>query len=229
MEAKVLLVEDNKGLSLLFSKILERNNYEVISSENGAEAFSVLATDKEFDVILLDIMMPELDGIGLLKKGKDIFKEKQIKICMLSALSDMEKIQECLSLGADDYIVKIADEELLVNKIRFLSGQLPKYKYSSIECEHVESILIGSEKIDATVIEIHEDYFVFKTESEIKEGAKLKISNGEIWNMMGMSRDILARIFSVDQDSNKFKAFANYIGLSEGQIKSLRSKTVRGG
>ncbi len=229
MEAKILVAEDNKGLSLLFSKILERNGYEVVLAGNGVEAFTTLMTEEGIDIIFLDIMMPQLDGIGFLEKAKSIIKEKRIKICMLSALSEMDKIQQCLSLGADDYIIKVADEELLVNKVRFLGGQLPKYEYSKIECQHKESILVNSECVDITLTEVHEDFFVFKTKYDLERGTRITITNGKVWDMIGTSQDILARVFRVRKDAGIVTAFANYVGLTENQIKALRSKTVRGG
>lgn len=227
MKAKILIAEDNNGLRLLYSKMLERHGHEVVSVTNGAEALSALIADETFSVLLLDLMMPQMDGMKFLEKSKVILMDQKVKICVLSALSEEERIRECLLLGADDYIIKLADEELLINKIQFLLGHPPKYEYSKIECKHKESVLVDSAYIDITVTEIHEDYFIFKTKYDLKSGTRITINRGEIRNiMMASSREIMARVFRAQRSAGSTIAFANYIGLNENQIKSLRSQTV---
>ena len=241
MLKKILVAEDNKGLQLLYSKLLKNNGHDVYLASNGAEAFTLLVTEDDIDIALIDIMMPKLNGIEFVKRAKTMIQEKNVKICMLSALSDISKVEECLRAGADDYIVKVGDGELLVNKVNFLLGYVPKYEYSKIECKHPQKFkIIGRDKLEnnfrsgaleleVTLIQIHEDYFVFNTEVEVKNGDRIIVDRGEIKKMMEIEQDISARVFRVYRESKVYTVCANYIGLTEDQMKTLRSKTVRGG
>ena len=227
MFKKILVAEDNKGLQLLYSKLLKNNGHDVLLASNGAEAFALLVTEDNIDIVLVDIMMPKLSGIEFIKRAKTMIQEKNVKICMLSALSDISKVEECLKVGADDYIVKVGDGELLVNKVNFLLGYVPKYEYAKIECEHPQKFKIisrdklennfksGATELNVTLIQIHEDYFVFNTEREVKVGDRIIVDRGEIKKLMEIEQDVSARIFRVHKDSKKYAVCANYIGLSE--------------
>ena len=228
MNARILVVEDNKGLNILFRKILGREEFRVISAGDGAEAFELLSEGEEVNIILLDIMMPKLDGMGFLEKAREIIQKREIKVCMISALSDNKRIQKCLDLGADDYIIKSADEELLVNKMQFLSGLMPIYEYAKITCKRDESFHFGSNRFEVLLTEINEDYFVFNVNQTVKCGQRIKISQGKIMEMTKNSQPILARIFRVNRTGEGYICYANYIGLTENQIKLIRSKTLTG-
>ena len=241
MFKKILIAEDNKGLQFLYYKLLKNNGHEVLLASNGAEAFSLLVTEDNIDIALVDIMMPKLNGIEFVKQAKTMIREKYVKICMISALSDISKVEECLKAGADDYIVKVGDGELLVNKVNFLLGNVPRYEYAKIECQHPQKFKIisrdklennfrsGATEVDVTLAQIHEDYFVFHTVFEVKVGDRIIIDRGEIKKLIEIEQNILARIFRVYKKNKKYTVCANYIGLSEAQMKALRSKTVRSG
>lgn len=112
---RILLAEDEVALNKALSKILERNNYTVDSVYDGEEALSYLSSDL-YDLILLDIMMPKLDGIDVLK---NIRKNKNpVPVIMLTAKSQREDKIEGLDLGADDYVTKPFDAEELLARIR---------------------------------------------------------------------------------------------------------------
>lgn len=112
---RILLAEDEVALNKALSKILERNNYTVDSVYDGEEALSYLSSDL-YDLILLDIMMPKLDGIEVLK---NIRKNKNpVPVIMLTAKSQREDKIEGLDLGADDYVTKPFDAEELLARIR---------------------------------------------------------------------------------------------------------------
>lgn len=112
---RILLAEDEVALNKALSKILERNNYTVDSVYDGEEALSYLSSDL-YDLLLLDIMMPKLDGIEVLKS---IRKNKNpVPVIMLTAKSQREDKIEGLDLGADDYVTKPFDTEELLARIR---------------------------------------------------------------------------------------------------------------
>ncbi|MFI5322594.1 MAG: PleD family two-component system response regulator, partial [Thermodesulfobacteriota bacterium] len=99
---KVLLIEDEESLRNLYTKILSSKNYTLETSADGIEALSILRNFKP-DVIVLDIVMPNYSGMEILKILKNDNDYKNIPVVMLTALSEMRKITECLEMGAVGY------------------------------------------------------------------------------------------------------------------------------
>jgi len=113
---KILLIEDNVDMRENIAEILELANYEVATAPNGKEGVR-LAQTMEPDLIICDIMMPELDGYGVLHiLGKDP-KTARIPFIFLSAKAEKTDLRKGMSLGADDYIFKPFDETELLNAI----------------------------------------------------------------------------------------------------------------
>lgn len=111
---KILYVEDDPTLGFVTQDNLKRRGYEVHLYDNGEKGYEAY-TDQEFDLIVLDIMLPVLDGISLAKKIRN--KNKEIPIIFLSAKALLEDKLEGLASGADDYITKPFSIEELVLKI----------------------------------------------------------------------------------------------------------------
>jgi sigma-B regulation protein RsbU (phosphoserine phosphatase) len=102
---KVLLVEDDIFVSDVYSTRLLKEGYQVFLMNNGRDAVSWLETNIP-DIVLLDIMMPYMDGIEVLKELRQKDSCKEVPVIMLTNLSEKENIREALSLGANDYLIK---------------------------------------------------------------------------------------------------------------------------
>lgn len=101
----ILLVEDDAFVSDIYQTKLGQSGYEVQVAENGLEAMK-FAGKKAPDLVLLDIVMPYMDGIEVLRKLKEKEEWKSIPVILLTNLSEKEKVEEGLSLGASDYLIK---------------------------------------------------------------------------------------------------------------------------
>lgn len=121
MGTTILIVDDDKDIRNLISVYLENEGIDTQKAEDAAEALKLLE-QKEFDLIILDIMMPNMDGIEACMK---IREERNLPIIMLSAKSeDMDKIQG-LASGADDYLTKPFNPLELIARVK---SQLRRYK-----------------------------------------------------------------------------------------------------
>lgn len=101
----ILLVEDDAFVSDIYQTKLGEESFEVAMAENGVEAMKELEKIIP-DLVLLDIVMPYMDGMEVLKKLKGKDKWKDIPVILLTNLSEKEKVEEGLSLGANDYLIK---------------------------------------------------------------------------------------------------------------------------
>ncbi len=115
---KILIVEDDQFLSKMLGKMLEAHGYEAVFAINGKEGL-MKASKGEVDLILLDIMLPDIDGFDLLETIKRDDKIKKIPVIIISNLGQSDDIQQGKKMGAIDYLVKsdLSLEEV-VNKVR---------------------------------------------------------------------------------------------------------------
>lgn len=112
---KILVVDDDKNTRKYFKAVLEADNYTVFTCENGSEALEIM--DKEYiDLIVLDVMMPVMDGYELTKSLREV--QNEIPVLMVSAMQLPENIHKGFLSGADDYMVKPVDETEMLLRIK---------------------------------------------------------------------------------------------------------------
>lgn len=111
---KILVVDDEAGIRSVIREYLESENYDVIESSNGEEAINA-ALDNNIDLIIMDIMMPVLDGFSA---AKEILKDKKIPVIMLSARSEEYDKLLGFDLGIDDYITKPFSPKEMVARVK---------------------------------------------------------------------------------------------------------------
>jgi len=109
---KVLIVDDFPAMRHSIQVLMSAKGYDATEANNGLEALSVLEKES-FDLIITDLVMPEMDGFDLCEKVKSNKNYKNIPVIILSTQKDVRFIMKALKLGADDYLVKPIESELL--------------------------------------------------------------------------------------------------------------------
>jgi len=112
----VLVVDDNEMNRDMLCSLLEADEHETATAENGRLALDVIRT-QPFDLVLLDIMMPEVDGYEVLEQLKSDTALRHIPVIVLSALDEVKSVVRCIELGAEDYLPKPFDPVLLRARI----------------------------------------------------------------------------------------------------------------
>ena len=123
MGQKILLVEDDPCVGSVLKSYLQLSDYEVTLCVNGNEGLEAFRKER-FDICLLDVMMPEMDGFTLGKKIREI--DSSVPFVYITAKSLKEDMKQGYEIGADDYIIKPFDSELLILKIKAILSR----------CEH---------------------------------------------------------------------------------------------
>ena len=136
---KLLLVEDNPQLNKAITTLLKRNSYLVDSAFDGEEALMCLK-EYQYDVIILDIMLPKIDGLEVLRRTRN--NNIQTPIILLTARSTIEDKITGLDLGADDYLPKPFSTDELLARIRALGRR------KNAPIEEKKEILFGDLVID---------------------------------------------------------------------------------
>jgi DNA-binding response OmpR family regulator len=102
---KILLVEDDPFLLNMYTTKFEMENFKVISADDGEKGLRLAASDTP-DIILLDILIPKMNGFKVLEELKKSKTTQNIPVILLTNLSQKSEIDQGLSLGADDYLIK---------------------------------------------------------------------------------------------------------------------------
>ncbi|MBI2909988.1 MAG: HAMP domain-containing protein, partial [Chloroflexi bacterium] len=115
---RVLVVDDDIRNIFALTSVLERHNIDVLSAENGAEAIKKLAETPDVDLVLMDIMMPEMDGYDTMHVIREKEQFRSLPIIALTAKAMKGDRQKCIAAGASDYIAKPVDTDQLLSLLR---------------------------------------------------------------------------------------------------------------
>ena len=187
---KILIVDDEKEIRDLIEIYLKGEGYSTIKAENGEEALTVLEKE-EVDLIILDIMMPKLNGMEACLK---IREEREMPIIMLSAKSeDLDKILG-LNTGADDYLTKPFNPLELIARVK---SQLRRYKRFNTKKE----IEVKGIKECENIIEIDDLVINLETHEAWKDEVEIKLTPTEFDILVLLCKN-RGKVFSIENIYN---------------------------
>ena len=208
---KLLLVEDNQQLNNALTTILKRNSYVVDSVFDGEEAMTLIE-EYTYDVIILDIMIPKINGLEVLKRARAMNIESPI--LMLTAKSTTEDKVSGLNLGADDYLAKPFNVDELLARIKALTRRRPVYEdnnmleFGDLKLDLSSMTLsCGKEKIVLMNKEFQIMILLFKSKDEIVSLDK-----------------IVANAWNIDEYSTSENVWV-FISYLRKKLESIKSKT----
>lgn len=188
---EILLVEDNRRISEFLVKGLDESGFSVVLVESGSDARSLII-QKSWDLILLDIMLPDIDGIELLQYTR--YKKIHTPILVLSALGEPDDKVKALNYGADDYLEKPFHFKELLARINALIRRT-KYNFETdddiLKCKDL-TLYIDKHKVERAGKEIKLTLQEFKL-------LKLLLEN---INRVLTRTQILDNVWGIDYDSN---------------------------
>ena len=149
---KVLIVDDEKGIREVIKEYSLNEGYSIIEAENGIETLELLEQNKDIDIIILDIMMPKMDGYTTLK---EINKKYDIPVIMLSARADEYDKLQSFDLGVDDYVTKPFSPKELMARIKAVTNRnkvnVDEYMFKDLKINYLgHNVLINNEEIKLT-------------------------------------------------------------------------------
>ncbi len=158
---KILLVEDDQNFGSILKDYLILNDFEVVLAKNGMEGFEKFKKDT-YDLCILDVMMPYKDGFTLAKEIRE--KNKEVPIIFLTAKSMKEDVLKGYKVGADDYLNKPFDSEVLLMKIKAIIQR----KATDVKTDQVKfEFVVGNFHLNSKL-----RFLTFKKEEPIKLSPK---------------------------------------------------------
>jgi sigma-B regulation protein RsbU (phosphoserine phosphatase) len=146
---RILVVDDNEMNRDILMRHLERQGHQVTASDTGSKALQILS-EQTFDLVLLDILMPGLNGYQVLEKMKADPVLREIPVIMISALDETDSVVHCIALGAEDYLPKSFDPILLKARI---SACLSKKHYRDQEQKYMKALLESQRQLERELAE----------------------------------------------------------------------------
>jgi two-component system chemotaxis response regulator CheY len=117
---RALVIEDSRAMRSILAGILGEVGFEVSLAADAEEALAVLEKDQKFDLALVDWNLPAMSGLDLVISIRDRATHDDIKLMMVTTETELVRVQEALEAGADEYIMKPFDREMLLEKLALL-------------------------------------------------------------------------------------------------------------
>jgi CheY-like chemotaxis protein len=114
----VLIVDDDIRNIFALTSVLERYDMQILSAETGRDAIQILKSSPQVDIVLMDIMMPEMDGIDTMRAIRKISRLKTLPIVAVTAKAMKGDREKCIEAGAWDYLSKPVDSEQMLSVLR---------------------------------------------------------------------------------------------------------------
>ena len=150
LKGHILVVEDNRLLRLKLENRLQQQGHIVSLAENGVQALNMMRSEA-FDLVLLDILMPEMDGYQVLAHMKQDRSLRDLAVIVISALDEMDSIIKCIEMGAEDYLPKPFDPILLRARI---GACLEKKRLRDQEQAYLKEIQTEREKSERLLLNV---------------------------------------------------------------------------
>ena len=204
---RILIVEDEKALSRVLVKIFEKNYYSVDAVYNGQEALDYIATSN-YDIVLMDVMMPVMDGITALKKIRA--DGNQIPVLLLTAKSEVDDKVMGLDSGANYYITKPFDTKELLAAVRAITRK---------EEQTDNRLHFGNITLNTSTYELASDTDSVKLTNKEFQMMEMFMSNPKI---LVSADTLMERIWGYDSDSEINVVWA-YISYLRKKLKNLNA------
>lgn len=213
---KLLLAEDEKELSSVIAKLLRHSGFAVETVFDGEDALAYIKTEK-YDAVILDIMMPKVDGISVVKEVRR--QKNYVPILMLTAKAELDDKVLGLDAGADDYLTKPFAGKELIARIRALTRR---------KSDEICSYSFGNVTLNPQTFEISTNYGMIRLTCKEFQMLEMLFKNE---NILVSTESFLERIWGFDTDAeiNVVWVFISALRKKLASIKAeVAIKAVRG-
>lgn len=169
--ASVLVVDDDPVTRQMLSGTLEERGHRVTTADDGRRGLDLVRSER-FDVVLLDVLMPHLNGYEVLEHMKGDEELRHIPVVMVTSVDEVESAVRCIELGADDYLSKPIDPVLLIARV---NAGLNKKRLHDLEQEHLDEVARLNRQLEARV---EEQMAELVRTGELKRFLPLQIAEG---------------------------------------------------
>lgn len=230
--AHILVVDDSDDIRYLTTKMLNDFSTNIYQASNGLEALKVLKENQQIDLVLLDIMMPVMDGFKTMVEINKMRSElnEDIKVCFLTAKRDRSDVSTALKLGGNDYMIKPLDEMILKSKIAsLLGGENTDDSFPTLAVNYPLEIMDLPVKFEFKMVSLSEVSCTLVSMLEFKVGAELTLGSEEISNIFKENKSFSCVVTNcLKREKSEFEIEVSFLGVTENQLQRIRKIVING-
>lgn len=223
--ARILIVDDQKSALLTLDSILTKHGHVVVSVTNTHDALACLIKNP-IDLIITDAVMPGITGFDLIKAIRKENNFQKIGIIMVTGRREKKDVEQSLKAGADDFVVKPVDPDILMAKV---AGLLSKRGASSnqdfYECK---TFMPAKWLANTSIVAISEVGVTLTSQIQLPIGFKTKVES-ELFETMEIDPPTLriTNCFAMATDTQMYTLHSHFVGLTEKELQAIRLWLVK--
>ncbi len=226
----VLIVEDSPVMRAYLKRILSSEGYEVEEAASGQEALSKLNGSANYRVVLLDIGLPDMDGLELLPSLSKLKVDVGTKVCVTSGRRDRSSVISAIKAGSDDYLVKPILPDALLSKINGLLGKKGFDRQYYRQNARLRAKLANSlVHPDLFVVGLSEAGIELRSTAAIEQQVQFEVSCPTLAKLAGLADPFLCRVVRVERRSHgNYLLSAQFVGVTEAILQKIRALVIKG-
>lgn len=215
MNKYIMIVDDNPSDLVIASSMVESEGHAVVKATNGYEALDLL---EEYDccLFIVDLQMPQMGGLELIKRIKRVEKYKKCPILVTSARNETKDVKLAIVAGASDYLVKPLDLQIFNQKFSKLLGRNLIWK--DYDVPEDSSYSEGFVKAKIRIVSINEVSMTIESDIAYIEGESLELGGA----IFGVESTISTSVDSVIKKTNGYHCRLSFVGMTEKTRKTIR-------
>lgn len=231
LNTTVLIVDDVPEARTLMSKILRSKGIETLEAGTGAEALEMVEQHENIDLVLLDIVLPDMDGYEVVNHLLPYKEERNIKVCFVSGKKAKDGVIKAIKAGGDDYLVKPIFPDALLAKVSIILGKdTLSDGYNKVKCGFRASIVDSQIIPDIHVVEISEMSILLRTTAAFEEKMKIEIDSKKLRGHLKTETTFTLKVINCRRESTgKYFVRCGFVGMTEDISREIRALAIRGG
>ncbi|MES2614913.1 MAG: response regulator [Bdellovibrionota bacterium] len=227
----VIVADDVEDARNYIKRILDNIGIKVLLCANGKELMELINKENfRFDLILLDLSMPQMSGLEVLQNLQDVKKEKNFKVCILSGYNDSEVIAKTSELKADDFLTKPFDKSIFLNRIRNLLGldrsELAEFAFAKVKFP--AAVLRLPVLATFNIVGVTEEGVTIESAVNYRKESILTFSSKAFCEAIGFDQEFNVRVLKTQaREKDKFIITTSFFSMPEAVAKKIRAFAVR--
>ena len=220
--SRVLIADDVPAMRQLIAAVLANMGHDSVEAEDGQQVLDILEEDNQFDLIIMDINMPRINGIEAMVRAQEVSPE--IKVCFLSGERDKKVVLKAISRGGADYIVKPVDPTILNEKVKkLLQKEASSQKFAILHMRAKCELVYIPLPLELTLTELSEIHLSFESNLPFLKKGVIEVLCPALTEVMKELFSVTARIEEVTTNDQGYLVKCSLVGVHETFRQKIRS------
>ncbi|SMF56359.1 response regulator [Pseudobacteriovorax antillogorgiicola] len=227
---KILIVDDMPEIRMLVKRTLKKAGFECVEASSGSQAIQTVKVQTDIVLVLLDIILPDIDGYKVMDTIEQIKGERDLKVCFMSGIKEKDSVVKAIKSGGADYIIKPIFPENLLSKVGILLKKPELIEgYSHLRVKIRAELLNLDICPDIEIRGIDELSVLLFSTAFIKPETQLEMQSKRLNQVLKAEGLYSLKVNKCRRDAfGKYSVRCRFIGLSETVAKEIRSMAIRG-